>query len=386
MMKNKFFAMMAFVLLAGQGAWAQDDMYFTPKKKAKTQSQGVITSEVVDVDAPSRYRISVDASDEDDAYYGGSDRDVDEYNRRGTYGAQRQSQYEEIGVADSVTISRDEYDDYVNSRNMQRFDGYSGLSVVVNDPWYYDSWYGPYYNSWRWGTSWYYPWYTSYSWYDPWYSSWYDPWYRSSYWGWHYGSYYGGWRSHYTWHTPYYGYRYRGGYVNTRGGIVNGHRASSRGGSYYGGHHSDRYDSRSGSASRGVRGSRSGSRATSTTVRGNSFDGRSGNVTRGTSGSTSGSTGTRQQGITPRSSSFGNSGYSSSSSSNTTTRSSSSTTRSSSGNSGFSNGSSSRSSSFGNSSGSFGGGSRSSGGGFSSGGGSRGGGGFSGGGGSRGRR
>ena len=383
MMKNKFFAMMAFVLLAGQGAWAQDDMYFTPKKKAKTQSQGVITSEVVDVDAPSRYRISADASDEDDAYYGGSDRDVDEYNRRGTYGAQRQSQYEEIGVADSVTISRDEYDDYVNSRNMQRFDGYSGLSVVVNDPWYYDSWYGPYYNSWRWGTSWYYPWYTSYSWYDPWYSSWYDPWYRSSYWGWHYGSYYGGWRSHYTWHTPYYGYRYRGGYVNTCGGIVNGHRASSRGGSYYGGHHSD---NRSGSASRGVRGSRSGSRATSTTVRGNSFDGRSGNVTRGTSGSTSGSTGTRQQGITPRSSIFGNSGYSSSSSSNTTTRSSSSTTRSSSGNSGFSNSGSSRSSSFGNSSGSFGGGTRSGGGGFSSGGGSRGGGGFSGGGGSRGRR
>ena len=82
-MKIKFFALMAFILLAGQGAWAQDDMYFTPTKKAK--SQNAITSDEVDTDAPYRYRIPAEATDEDnDSYYGGSERDVDEYNRRNT--------------------------------------------------------------------------------------------------------------------------------------------------------------------------------------------------------------------------------------------------------------------------------------------------------------
>lgn len=334
-MKIKFFALMAFVLFAGQGAWAQDDMYFTPKKKAKSQS--VVSSEVVDADAPYRYRIPDGNTVEDDAdaYYSGSERDIDEYNRRGTsYNGTPQSHYEEIDADDSITISREEYDDFVNSRNMQRFDGYSGLSIYVNDPWYYDSWYwgSPYYyNTWRYN-SWYYPWYTS---------SWYDPWYYGS---WRYGGYYNGWYGgYYSWHRPYYGHRHWGGYVNTRGGIVNGHRASNRSGSY---------------SNRGVRGVRSGStngyNRNSTTARGNAFGNRS-NASTTRSNSSSSNSGSRSTGITPRSSSYGNYGNSS--------YSNSSTTRS----SGYSSGSTTRSSGSGS---------------FSSGGGSRGGG-FSGGGGGR---
>ena len=58
-----------FFLLAMLGAMpfalhAQDDMYFTPTKVDKNAPQ-------TDWDAP--------------AYYSGSDRDVDEYNRRGNY-------------------------------------------------------------------------------------------------------------------------------------------------------------------------------------------------------------------------------------------------------------------------------------------------------------
>ena len=334
-MKIKFFALMVFAMFAGQGVWAQDDMYFTPKKKAKSQS--VVTSDEVDADAPYRYRIPSETDNEIEDY-GGSGRDVDEYNRRGTsYGSTPQSHYEAIDADDSITISREEYEDFVNSRNMQRFDGYSGLSVVYNDPWYYDSWYwdDPYYSSWRWNSSWYYPWYSSYS--------WYDPWYRYSYWGWRYGGYYNGWYGHYAWHRPYYGHRYWGGYTNyRRGGYVNGRSISHRnnGGGYGGYRHNS---GRTGNV-RNPRNSSSSTNSTPTSVRRNSF---------GTNSSSGGYMGNSR-------------GYSNGSSSSSRS------------NSSF--GSSSSSSMGNSSSGSFGGSTRSSGGGFSSGGGSRGGGGSHGGG------
>lgn len=212
---NKFFIIATAAVMIAQNILAQDDMYFTPRKKA--QGATAVTSQVVDDDAPYRYRIPADAADGETVDYGNSDRDVDEYNRRGGY-SQQQAQ------DDSVTISRQEYEDYVYSRQMERFDDYNGrITLIVNDPWYYDPWYSPYYGSYYWGTSWYYPWYSSYSWYDPWYSR--------PYWGWGYSWNYGRWHAHYAWHRPYYGYHrpYYGYTGYRRGGYVNGRPVVNRG-------------------------------------------------------------------------------------------------------------------------------------------------------------
>ena len=161
---------------------AQDDLYFTPKKQSKVES----TVE--------------DLTKEEPTYYSGSDRDVDEYNRRGKLS----SYYQKIGedslgndiivfhagdgtydVSKPDTVYRgsgsyyDNSDDYAYSRRMSRFDG------------------------------WYDPWFYSHSYY-PWYDSWYDPWY--------YGYGYYGWRWRYGWYAPwYYGY-YGWGYPYYRYG------------------------------------------------------------------------------------------------------------------------------------------------------------------------
>jgi hypothetical protein len=316
---NKVFIMATAAVMIAQNILAQDDMYFTPRKKA--QGATAVTSQVVDDDAPYRYRIPADATDEEYVDYGNSDRDVDEYNRRGSSAGD----YSQRPVYDdSVTISRQEYEDYAYSRQMERFDDYNGrFTLIVNDPWYYDSWYSPYYDSYYWGTSWYYPWYSSYS--------WYDPWYRSSYWGWGYGWH----RPYYSYYRPYYYRPYYGRTSYRRGGYIT-NRSTPYGRSSYG------------------------------------YGNRSNSVYRGGSSASRGSARTPQTPSSTRRSTFGNNssrgGYIGNSS---TYGGSSSSTRSS---GSFGNSSTTRSSgSFGNS-GSFGGGGTRSGGGGFSGGGSRGGG------------
>ena len=188
-----------------------DDVYFTPSKAPK---------EVEKAEKPT--------------YYSGSNRDVDEYNRRG----QLNSWYQKIGsdslgndiitfqggpgvYPDSVygdtayvypgsaRFSND--DDYTYTRRMSRWDGYY-------DPWFYSNYY---YGPWRYGwyDPWYDPWYYGYAgWYDPWfygYGGWYDPWYYGYRWGY---PYYGGW------YGPYWG----GGYVAYRGGRNSGGYTGTR--------------------------------------------------------------------------------------------------------------------------------------------------------------
>ena len=60
---RKLLFLSATIMMCSCGAWAQDDMYFTPSKKAK---------EV----AKANYEKARET------YYCGSDRDIDEYNRR----------------------------------------------------------------------------------------------------------------------------------------------------------------------------------------------------------------------------------------------------------------------------------------------------------------
>jgi len=161
-----------------------DDLYFTPKKQAGT------TSSVQRVEA------------ERPTYYAGSNRDVDEYNRRGRF----RSTYQKIGtdslgndiiefqegqngLSDTIFIddyagNYDDADDYRYARRFSRFDGYYGMY----DPWFY----GPYWRSRYWG--WYDPWDPWYGWYGGWYDPWYGYYYPYGYrYGWYAGWGWGGW-------------------------------------------------------------------------------------------------------------------------------------------------------------------------------------------------
>lgn len=186
----KKFLFILFISIAWLNVAAQtDDMYFTPSKKAKTET----------------------AAQPTEAQYAGSDRDVDEYNRRGKYW----SHYQKIGsdekgndiiqfsqgngvypdslVLDTTYVVNPMQDtsetEYVYSRRLSRFDDFYG-------PWGYYSWgYYPWYDSYYY--PWSYPWYYR-SWYgNPYYYSYYSPW---GYYGW-YGYPYYGWYGY-----PYYGY------------------------------------------------------------------------------------------------------------------------------------------------------------------------------------
>ena len=130
------------------GMFAQnDDMYFTPKKTdRKAEAKKEVTTE-----RP--------------VYYVGSDREVDEYNRRGqfrsnyqkllgdsiandiidfdmTQGVYPDSTYEAPQTVYGEPYQFDDFDDdYTYSRQLYRFDGFY-------DPWFY-GWYGhsPYWYS-----------------------------------------------------------------------------------------------------------------------------------------------------------------------------------------------------------------------------------------------
>lgn len=202
-----------------------DDLYFVPKKKS--------VEKVTD-----HYGMPKDV------YYSGSNRSVDEYNRRTI------SHYEPIG-ADSIlndtiqfiaekgvypdsTVTEDfnltkqmsRFDDYDMSDNDAFWEGYRAgrYDWAWHSPWYYsrfgwyDPWYDPwYYSRWGWYNPFYYSWYGG--WYGGWYGSWYDPWYYNH---WNYGGYYwsGGGRGYY--HAPTIG----GGTIR-RDGTTYGSRNSS---------------------------------------------------------------------------------------------------------------------------------------------------------------
>lgn len=179
MMRNFF--IMLLVCATPYGVHAQDDMYFIPKKTDKAKTS---------VERPTEY--------EGEHNY----MDVDEYNRRPSYG----SSYYELGsdstandiIAFEPSEGRDSLnfyegdgggdDDYTYSRRMSRFDDFY--------------WYDPWYSSWSYGPYWYGRPYWSgyYGWYDPWYDPWYG-WYRP--WGYGWGHYY--YRPVVSYYRPYYG-------------------------------------------------------------------------------------------------------------------------------------------------------------------------------------
>ncbi|MBQ7494774.1 MAG: hypothetical protein IJT75_03285 [Bacteroidaceae bacterium] len=201
------------LLLVPFMGWAQDDdLYFVPKKKAKTAK----TEQTAKIS--NRYRdVEIIYADDDADISGisGSSRSVDEYNRRGGSSRGYRLPDDTLYVMTDSTVvttrsmANDIYaqgydegyadgEDYAISRRMGRFT----YGSIYASPWYY-SYYDPFY----------------YDYYDPWwgwggYHVGYYGWHRP-YWGysWGYDPYwYGGW-GYYGWHRPYYG-----GYYGHHGG------------------------------------------------------------------------------------------------------------------------------------------------------------------------
>ena len=186
------YALLALMVALPLKVAAQDDVYFSTDDDYSAQKAAV--------------------SDDKPAYYSGSNRSVDDYNRHGQF----RSQYQKIGqngndsfrletgngtypdstYVDTTYVGANGYDgddDYNYTRRMNRFDNYWCLNPWIDDwydPWYYDyGWgWGPYWRSAYWG--WYDPWYYGgyWGWYDPWYYSYY-PW---GYYGYGWGPYWGG--------------------------------------------------------------------------------------------------------------------------------------------------------------------------------------------------
>ena len=195
------------------GMAAQDDLYFVSKKKSVESTTD-------------KYGLPRDT------YYSGSDRSVDEYNRRSShYELIDTTKSDVIDFNGEVGVYPDSLggEDYKLTKKMSRFDEYD---ISRNEAFWagynagrYDwAWSSPwYYSRYGWYSSWYSPWYYD-VWYDPWYyRGWYDPWYA----GW-YGPWYGGWRYPYVYNTYYVGGRY---YANNHTGTI---RHSSSNGRVYG--------------------------------------------------------------------------------------------------------------------------------------------------------
>ena len=194
-----------------------DDVYFVPKKSDRINKE---------------YQ---DKGERDaDVYYSGSNRNVDEYNRRNRNGSSyqkiRRDSLGNVIVEEDVSAMssdrdrsrrdwrdrRDYYDDddYYYSRRVSRF----------YDPWFFGYYaYSPYYGYSRWDWDWYDPFYYGYAprwrgYYSYWYNDWAYPYYgygwRSPY---YYGGYYG---PYYGYYNPYYnygGYYYSPGYYSYDG-------------------------------------------------------------------------------------------------------------------------------------------------------------------------
>ena len=127
-----------------------NDMFYVPKKSVKTKSVADVVSASQDAD---EWGIADN----------GNGRDVDEYNRRGSYSASGGVKASEVeSILSASQAKEQEYSDYVvddysYSTRIVRF--HNPTTVVVSSPWYWDIYgpayyYSPYYDSfWDWNWS-----------------------------------------------------------------------------------------------------------------------------------------------------------------------------------------------------------------------------------------
>ncbi len=202
MMKLRTYVLWAAALVA-LPMWAQDDMYFVPKKKAKVQR----TKESQQRVAPATWEPTKKAEPL-------PTRDVDEYNRRYAPGyaavpandtlylddVETVISYEDSLGGGSESYADEVYAaepyDFAYSRRLVRF-GAPTVGIAVSSPLYWDLRYGP--NSIYWDV--YDDGFYAYAYPSVW-NPYYDPFYHSHLsWSWHYGHWHAGW--HHTWHPGY---------------------------------------------------------------------------------------------------------------------------------------------------------------------------------------
>lgn len=217
-MKKWMLLLFAFGALFSTTQAQDDDLYFVSSKKNIERDRAL-------------YGLPRDT------YYSGSDRSIDEYNRRGgssyQYISGDSTMNDVIDFSGGAGVYPDSTADFNLTRKMSRWDGYTptdaywqGYDQGRSDEWAASSWHSPWYYS-----SYYYPWYDS--WYDPWYYDrwyWRDPWYyrHSYYYSWNYRPYY----YHYS-PSYYHHYSYNSYYRPSTGTQSHGrvHRLGSRGSS-----------------------------------------------------------------------------------------------------------------------------------------------------------
>lgn len=226
------------------GIAAQNDVYYIPSKKVNE----VTVSGKNGATSNKNYgNYDYQYSEETNA---GSNRDVDEYNRRRSSTGRSSSDKEYAEDNPSLQSGVDGAENNFSCTKMiVRF--HSPAGIIVSSPYYWDicydntwdvyldawafglpSWsywtyaYDPwYYNRWWYRTCWDYTW----GWYDPWWGYSYWGWGRPVYWGWdrpYYGYWGGGWYSH---HWGYGGYA--PGFQHVGGGryFANGNETVRRG-------------------------------------------------------------------------------------------------------------------------------------------------------------
>ena len=141
-----------------------DDLYFVPKKSSKVE------------------RVNDNYGLPRETYYAGSNRSVDDYNRRmSTYVPIDSAASDIIDFNGELGVYPDSLDDYTLTRKMERFDDYS----LSDNAAYWAGYQEGRHDLW-WHSPWYYRTYGWYNWYDPWYYDYYGyPYYRYgySYWG-----------------------------------------------------------------------------------------------------------------------------------------------------------------------------------------------------------
>ena len=176
-MKKWIFLSMA-VFLTSLTAAGQDDMYFASSKKQQAK-EAERRAELEKRYAKRQARLIAEREANQNTYYSGSNRNVDDYNRMGG------SSYETLpaDTGDIISFSAvegvypDSVSDFQLTQQMTRFDDY------VPSVAYWEGYSAGQRDAWGWHSPWYYS--SLYPWYDPWY---YDPWYYSS-WSWRYGWY-----------------------------------------------------------------------------------------------------------------------------------------------------------------------------------------------------
>jgi hypothetical protein len=225
-MKKLFLLTVVFALSLSMQA-QDDDMYFVPSKESKAQDA-------------KNYGLPRNT------YYSGSQRSVDDYNRKSWTIVPADSTGNDIidfsavrgifpdsATVDSASVASGE--DYQLTRKMSRFDDYTPSQAYWDgyrdgrymSPWYYS------YNSWYWNDPWY--WRSSWYWNDPWYYGYYSPWYYGGYHSpWYYGGYYNPWY-YGGYYGPYYGVGYAIGGVRGGGSGRPVNHRSKLNGSNYGG-------------------------------------------------------------------------------------------------------------------------------------------------------